>query len=277
MDWNLSWIGWTLVGIDLVFNIIALCYAFYLTRTQGLGHNKIDDDATLTSRAGDVDEDEIICMKLGRQEAVRVIVAKLIQKGFVNIREISRDSSESAQHSPMSGTIFEYRAVEYRDPSELPGLERDVLSSLKNFKNIAAATEDLAPLPLFESYKKKMRDFGLVFEKSYIEKGIETAYRLSYIALPLMLLSLLMAGHLDETKKILLYASALNSLFSLPFHLVLYRGAMSFNHIYPAMLPAPNLKEFIRCYERKFKPVLGAKAYEEVLEWRRKRWNFRFW
>jgi len=277
MDWNLGWIGWTLVGIDLIFNIISIIYAWHLTYDKSLPRNRVDDDAVLTARAGDVDEYEIICIKLGRQEAIKVLIAKLIQKGLINIREIPQDSAESSGRFTFNKTVFEYRALEYRAASDLTPLESDVLSSLRNFKSIETATDDLAPLSLFESCKKKMCDFGLVAEKSAIEKGLESFYRVNFVMLPIMFLSLFLTGSVEEYRKILLYLSAMNSIVAIINLLILYRGKLSFNYLYPGMLPTPNLKEFIRCYEKKFGPVIGARPFEEILEWRRKGWQFRFW
>ena len=270
-------IFWVFLVADLAYNLLVLLYAQCSMKNQEACNLE-----RLGSLTGQVDAYEITGIKFGKTEIIKVIIAHLIEKGFLNVKEIIHERQRedyvnrwdgdyyrpsSAYHTTYSFS-YEYRASGHRDSSELDPLEKTVLDALGSFKSAGKVASELGDFSVFLSYRQKMSDFGLVRLKLPIEEGIELFYNVNYVICVVALFALFLLPSSQPVWAVLIL-SAINSIAGFLLRYIFYAGRSHFEDIYPRAIPLPAYSRFIRLYEDTYCRVTGARPYRAILEGRR--------
>lgn len=275
MDMNIAMrlTFWVVLFLDVLYNIFVFIYVWYHMRSSDQA-----DPTQLETLAKIVVELEMTGIKYGKAEVVKVVIAHLIEKGAIMIKEIVEREERTDSRSSWDGDRFEpgttttscrycylYKASPHRPPVEMTPLEEEVLRVLSRYMSAEEAAEALGDHEIFRAYRQKMRDFALVREKTSLEEGIELFYSINYFILAAALIWMFVSppGMLQWT---ILVLSGINTLAGIITRLVYYGGRLSFNKIYPGMIPRTAYPQFLRLYEDIRGPVSGAGPYRRLLQ-----------
>ncbi len=261
---------WIFLVFNVFYNLLILIYCCMLLADRG-----DENPVVMEQRLGEVSEFEMNFFKYGRVEVIRLILVTLIQKGFINIREIEHRRTHNEMQRPGSPGCpycysistthsYKYRASGFRDLSELGPFEHDVLAALSSYKSAEEVASELKTHPLFTQYLKKMYDFSLVRDKNQVEKVIESFYDISYVLFAATAVTLFFIP-LSEWQVISLTLMGMNVPCGIIARLIYYRGRLSFGRIGSDVIPTGNYREFLDLYEKNIAPIEGAGPFRKVL------------
>ncbi|MHC9544758.1 MAG: hypothetical protein AB9903_35035 [Vulcanimicrobiota bacterium] len=263
---------WIFLVFNIFYNLLILIYCCLFLADSG-----DENPVVMDQRLSEVSEIEMNFFKYGRVEVVRLILATLIQKGFITIKEIEREETSAHVHRPDSSgcpccpsvtTIthsYKYRSVACRDTSELGPFEHDVLAVFSSYKSAGEAASELEIHPLFTQYLKKMHDFSLIREKNHVEKVIESFYNVSYVLFAAALIAAFFIP-VSEWLVVALTLTGMNIPCGIIARLIYYRGKLGFGHISGNVIPTGNYREFIALYEKNIAPIEGSRPFRKVLQ-----------